>query len=127
VHANGKPVIQLFGPEDREGTGGTIIMNFFNSKGESYFFEAIEAKANLQKISIRSGCFCNPGIDEINSCVTTEELVKYFSSRDAGGHYDMLEFLNKMRGAIRVSVGIATSKKDVDTFISFVRGLCEEG
>jgi selenocysteine lyase/cysteine desulfurase len=81
----------------------------------------------LQKISIRSGCFCNPGIDEINSCVTTEELVKYFSSRDAGGHYDMLEFLNKMRGAIRVSVGIATSKKDVDTFISFVRGLCEEG
>lgn len=126
THANGTPVVRLFGPEDREGTGGTIIMNFFNSKGEPYFFEAIEAKANLQKISIRSGCFCNPGIDEINNCVSTEELTKYFSSRETGGYYDMLEFLKKMRGATRVSVGIATSKKDVDTFISFVRGLCEE-
>jgi selenocysteine lyase/cysteine desulfurase len=35
----------------------------------------------------------------------------------------MINSLQKMRGAIRVSVGLATTKKDIDTFVSFVTEL----
>lgn len=122
-HDNGEPIVRIFGPEHRKDTGGTMIMNFFDVSGEMYPFEYIEAKTNERSISIRSGCFCNPGIDEINNCLTTDELSQYFSSREKGDYYDMIHFLNKMRGATRVSVGIASRKNDLDVFIEFVEGL----
>lgn len=122
-HSNGNPIIKIFGPQDRKKTGGTIIMNFFDKNDNVYPFDDIQFKANQKNISIRSGCFCNPGIDEVNNCITTDELSAYFSSHDDGCYSDMNYFLNKMRGATRVSVGIATSKKDVDTFLDFVESL----
>jgi hypothetical protein len=35
----------------------------------------------------------------------------------------MIDFLQRMRGATRISVGIATNQNDLDTFISFVKDL----
>ena len=56
-------------------------LNFFDKNGELIPFGWIERIANQKMISIRSGCFCNPGIDEVNNCLTTDELSTYFSSR----------------------------------------------
>jgi selenocysteine lyase/cysteine desulfurase len=123
THHTGVSVVHIFGPEDRKNVGGTLIMNFVDDQGEVYPFEFIEEITNSKLISIRSGCFCNPGTDEINSCLTIEELSQYFTSRDSGNYHDMIKNLGKMRGAIRVSVGIATTKKDLDVFISFVHEL----
>ncbi len=122
-HDNGQPLIKIFGPKSIENRGGNVIMNFFDSQGVAYPFEKIEQMTNKHLISIRSGCFCNPGIDEINNCITTEEISTYFISRDKGDYYDMISFLGKMRGATRVSVGMATVKKDIDTFISLIATL----
>lgn len=122
-HASGGRVVRIFGPEDRTQTGGTLIMNFFDRNGEAFPFELIEQKANEEGISIRSGCFCNPGIDEVNNCLTTEELSSYFSSRDEGNYYDMIDYLHKMRGATRVSVGLSTSKENLLTFLKFIERL----
>ena len=122
-HDSGVKQLNIFGPKERKLEGGTLIMTFLNPDNTTIPFEAIENMANDKMISIRSGCFCNPGIDEINNCLSTEELSTYFSSRDNGNYHDMIIFLNKMRGATRVSVGLATTKKDLDTFIQFVKGL----
>jgi selenocysteine lyase/cysteine desulfurase len=122
-HDSGLNVVKVFGPVDRKTAGGTTIMNFFDLNDKLFAFEDIEESANKKMISIRSGCFCNPGIDEVNSCLSNEELAKYFSSRDKGDYHDMVSFLHKMRGATRVSVGIATTKADLDTFIGFVKTL----
>jgi molybdenum cofactor sulfurtransferase len=122
-HANGQPLVKIFGPEDFSSRGGNIILNFFDPEGEKHGFEEIEAVANRDKISIRSGCFCNPGIDEINNCLTTEEISRYFTSRDQGNYHDMIRYLGKIRGATRVSVGIASSESDLDRFIRFASGL----
>lgn len=121
THSNGQPIVKTFGPSERRGTGGTIIMNFLDESGATYPFHELEAAANERMISTRYGCFCNPGIDEINYAVTGEEMAAYFSSRDRGDFHDMVAFLKKMRGATRVSVGIATSKADLDTFIEFIK------
>ena len=122
-HKNGQSIVKIFGPAERKDVGGTLIMNFYKSDGSPFAFEEIEAKTNALNISIRSGCFCNPGIDEVNNCLTTEELGQYFSSRDSGDYHDMIKALGKMRGATRVSVGWATTCKDLQVFINFVKGL----
>ena len=122
-HDSGVKVVKIFGPKDRNLVGGSVIMSFFNPDGSTIAFETIEGLANNEKISIRSGCFCNPGIDEINSCLTPEELTKYFTTRKEGNYSEMIHFLNKMRGATRVSLGIATIQQDLDRYIDFVKSL----
>ncbi len=44
-------------------------------------------------------------------------------SHDQGDYYDMIRYLGKMRGAVRVSVGVATVQKDLDAFIELVSSL----
>ena len=48
--------------------------------------------ANQHNISLRSGCFCNPGIDEVNNCLTDNELATYYSSHEQGDYKDMIKF-----------------------------------
>jgi selenocysteine lyase/cysteine desulfurase len=122
-HPNDAPRVRIFGPEDRKNVGGTLIMNFLTPDGDRIPFEEVEQLANEARISIRSGCFCNPGIDEVNNCITGPELSKYFSSRDRGNYRDMMTSLGIMRGATRVSVGIATSVADLDRFVRFVASM----
>lgn len=119
-HTNGTHQLQIFGPTQRIHCGGTFIMNFYNPDGAKVRFEKIEELCNAKNISIRSGCFCNPGLDETNNCLTSEELVSYFSSNKNGNYHSMMNTLQKMRGAVRISIGIATTKKDIDTFLQFV-------
>lgn len=119
-YPNGQPKVQIFGQTDTNERGGTLVMSFFGEDGSKISFEEVEEAANQRGISIRSGCFCNPGIDEVNNCLTTEELSTYYVTHEHGNYQDMVKYLGKMRGATRVSVGMATVKKDLDAFIAFV-------
>lgn len=123
THSNGVNQIDIFGHPERKNTGATMIMCFKNPDGTKIGFEKIEELSNKNNISLRSGCFCNPGLDETNNCLTNEELSKYFQNRSSGNYWEMIKYLNKMRGATRVSVGVATNKKDLDTFLLFVKSL----
>lgn len=124
-HSNGQKQLKIFGPKDRSNTGGTIIMSFFNPDGSRVNFESVEAMANKQNISLRSGCFCNPGLDEANHCITSSTLSEYFSSRnqESFDYNDMITFFKNIRGATRISVGIASNKADLDAFIGFVKSM----
>lgn len=118
-HANGVALIHVLGPANTINRGGTVLINFYDKDDHPIPFQEVEARANAQNISIRTGCFCNPGIDEINNCLSTQELVQYFSTHQNGDYYDMIKALGKLRGAIRVSMGIVSVKKDIDAFINF--------
>ncbi|MBL0146944.1 MAG: aminotransferase class V-fold PLP-dependent enzyme [Chitinophagaceae bacterium] len=124
-HSNGVALVHILGPKNTINHGGTLLMNFFDSKENLLPFMDVEAKANAQNISIRTGCFCNPGIDEINNCLSTQELVQYFSTHQTGDYYDMIKELGKLRGAIRVSLGIVSIKKDADAFIQFAKSFLQ--
>ncbi len=117
-HQNGQSLIHIFGPDNNERRGSTIIMNFFDEVENKIEVEVIEKKANESNISIRMGCFCNPGIDEITNCITSDELSAFYSSRD-DAHYDKIHFMGRMRGAIRVSLGLMTNYKDCEKYINF--------
>ena len=126
-HDNGTSIVRMFGPLTNEKRGGCVILNFLDSEGNTFPFDWIEDRANKKLISIRSGCFCNPGIDETNHCVSNEEMAQYYTSRkeeefDSSTSYlkYMSKMIGRMRGATRVSFGIATTTKDIETFVNFV-------
>ena len=123
THDNGLPLIELYGPADTKNRGGTFLINFFDVYGQQYPFLFIEQRANGEMISLRTGCFCNPGIDELNNCLSADQLKNYFTSRDHGDYDDMKQFLGKMRGAVRISIGIPTTIADIEKFISFAKKL----
>lgn len=118
-HSNGSRLIQIFGPQENTYRGGTVIFNYFDVKGNKYPFETIQELANNHNISLRTGCFCNPGIDEVNTCMDRSELAKYFDTRDNGSYQDMVDFLGKLRGAVRISLGIVSNYNDIEYFLNF--------
>jgi molybdenum cofactor sulfurtransferase len=123
VHDNGNPIVHIFGPKNFDNRGSNIFMNFFDAQGDKIPFDEVIHLTNSLNISIRSGCFCNPGIDEINYCITNAQMSAYFSDRTKGDYEDMAKFLGMIRGAIRVSVGMATNHADLNTFLQFVHSL----
>lgn len=119
-HESGQNQVEIFGLPESAHSGGTLVMTFKNPDGSKIAYEKIEQLANTHTISIRSGCFCNPGLDETTNCLTSDEIAKYFSSPEKIDYDALIRSLKLMRGATRVSVGLATNKKDLDAFIDFV-------
>ena len=123
IHDNSLPLVKIYGPENFDNRGGNVMMNFLDPYGKAYAFEEIELMTNANNISIRSGCFCNPGIDEINNRLTRTEISQYFQGRKNGDYNEMKSFLGKQRGATRVSVGLPTNRNDIDTFVILIKSL----
>ncbi len=123
-HANGRPLIRLYGPRSTRMRGGTVTINFYDPEGHVIDHALVEERATAHKISLRTGCFCNPGAGELALGLSRDEIVGCF--RSAGDHMEYEDFRRcidgKSTGAVRVSVGIATNFADVHTFLSFVRG-----
>jgi molybdenum cofactor sulfurtransferase len=124
-HGNGEPLVQIFGPQNTYKRGGTVIFNLFTSRGQLIPYYLIEQAANREGIALRTGCFCNPGIDEINHTLSREELQNYFTTHSHGDFSDMNESLGKMRGAIRVSLGWVSRFEDVHRLGRFLEQYIE--
>ena len=122
-HQSGQPLVKVYGPQDTHQRGGTIVMNFYDEAGAMYEFTQIEQLANSRKISLRTGCFCNPGIDETNHALEEGELKKYFSKEGAKDYFDLIETLGKRRGAVRISFGYISTFADAYYFIQFAKDL----
>ena len=120
-HDNGLELIRLYGPAHTEKRGATFLLNFIDATGRMYPFQYIEESANAAMISLRSGCFCNPGIDEINHGISADELKNFFINRKYGDYHEMIEHLGRWRGALRVSMGVPTTKADIEKFVSFAK------
>lgn len=124
TYPNGNPMVTIFGPKENKERGGTVIFNFLSDDGSLLPYMNVESEANKRNISIRTGCFCNPGIDEINNHIRSTELNSFFKLHSSGGIGDMMEHFQTMRGAIRVSVGYVTNLKDLHTFFQFAEDFC---
>ncbi|OEK00290.1 hypothetical protein BFP97_01630 [Roseivirga sp. 4D4] len=120
-HANGKPLIEIYGPRNMKGRGGTIALNFFDPDGVMHDFLSLEQQAFERNISIRTGCFCNPGIDETNHQLKADKLKAYFNKEGQKDYFDLIEFIGQKRGAVRVSIGYVTNFNDLETFLLFCK------
>lgn len=121
-HKNGNSLIQLYGPKNGEKRGGTLAMNFYDPTGQLHDFMQIEQAAFEQNISLRTGCFCNPGIDETNHQLQADKLKGYFKTEGAKDYFKLIEFMGQKRGAVRASIGYISNFQDMQVFLEFCRG-----
>ena len=123
-HSNGKPLVKIYGPADTKKRGGAISTNFFTPEGRVIDHRWIEQQANLRGISLRTGCFCNPGAGELALHILPEELISCFNRPDHEQRLTYDEFrlcINaKASGAVRISVGPVSNFADVEKFLDFV-------
>ncbi len=126
-HSTGEPLVHVYGPTNVEQRGGAVTVNFFNKDGQPIDHRFIEQEANKVNISLRTGCFCNPGAGEIALEISQMELAACFTQPTHRQRLSIDDFRvcidGKASGAVRISVGMVTNFNDVQSFLMFARGL----
>jgi selenocysteine lyase/cysteine desulfurase len=122
-HANGGPVVQIHGPQTTDGRGATIAFNFLRSDGRLVDIRIVDDRAAELGISLRTGCFCNPGAAEHAFGISREALLRRAESPALGDHLRALGI--ESGGAVRVSLGLPTTFRDVYRFMRFASSFCE--
>ncbi len=123
-HSNGAPIVRIFGPTDTTARGGTIAFNFVDDAGAVFDYRRIEALASDARISLRTGCFCNPGAGEIAHGITHDEMAKCFASSEPVTYQQLYETMRengKTAATFRISLGIASNFADAQAFIAFAQ------
>lgn len=130
-HDNGAPLVRVYGPIDMHQRGGTIAFNFFDRHGAPHHYRRIEALAAAANISLRTGCFCNPGAGEVAHGVSREEMARCFVGPGPVSFDQFFALIqragrDKAPSTVRVSVGLATNFADVYRFVRFARGFLDQ-
>ena len=126
-HGNGRPLIHLYGPAHTRQRGATIQVNFVDPAGALWECTVIEQLANAQRISLRAGCHCNPGAREVALGLSQAELAALFQDQ---AQLTFEQFLQRIAGqttgALRASLGLATTFADVYAYVQFAAGFLDQ-
>ncbi len=125
THGNGRPLVHLYGPAGCEGRGGAVALNFADASGRAIDHEEIERRAGERRISLRTGCFCNPGAGEVALGLSKTELETCFHRAEGSMTYEDFRRCidDKSTGAVRVSIGAFSNFADVTAFLDFAESL----
>ena len=122
AHRNGRHMVRIYGPSTTTGRGGTIAFNFYDPNGHLLDYRRVEELATADGISLRTGCFCNPGSGEMAEGLTEDDMLAGLNE----GDITLPRFLQiihhrggKSAGAMRVSLGLASNFADVFRFVQF--------
>ncbi len=124
-HRNGTALARIYGPTTTESRGGTIAFNFYDPEGTLIDYRHIEAQANAAQISLRTGCFCNPGAGEAALGLSEAELRDALAEDQRMTLPELMIVLGRVLGAVRISVGLATNFADVYRFAAFARAFLD--
>jgi molybdenum cofactor sulfurtransferase len=122
-HDNGRRVVALYGPENMERRGATIAFNFIDRNGSAIDPGVVDQLATRDGISLRTGCFCNPGAGEVSLGLSKAQLEGCFRTMPQRMSYDDFRrcIVGNGTGAVRVSLGIASNLADVEAMTTFAR------
>ena len=129
-HANGRPMVRIYGPATMRARGATLTMNFYDPDTRLLDYRRVEELAAAQHISLRTGCFCNPGAGEAAEGLTESDMQ---AAMAGGPDMNLAKFVELMQsrggkaaGAIRVSFGLASNAQDAARFLAFARALRDQ-
>jgi len=130
-HSNGRPLVVLYGTPTTEMRGATMTFNVVDDAGRLIEHLYIEACANRQATSLRTGCFCNPGAREKALDLDADDLEGYFHQTDRMTLEQFMDALHTPggdgRGAVRISLGVASNFTDVYRFMHFAESFVDYG
>jgi molybdenum cofactor sulfurtransferase len=119
THSTGSPAATIYGPRSFPQRGATIAFNFLHPDGRIVDERYVDRVATEHGISLRTGCFCNPGAGEIAFTISRETLL----GGELGEGMSLDDYIRAIGlpsgGAIRASLGLATNLADVQRFIEF--------
>jgi len=123
-HSNGAPLIKVLGPRDMDGRGATIALHIVDPQGHAYDVYDVEKAAADELISVRTGCFCNPGDGEVAHEITRDEMAACFADPTAAVplmqcQRRIEDTTGKAPNTIRVSPGPASDFADVYRLLTF--------
>ncbi len=126
-HTNGQPLLTLYGPRTTGRRGGTVAMNFHDRGGLVIDHAEIEGRAAAHGISLRTGCFCNPGAGEVALGLSSDELRPCFGQPDHHMTYESFRHCvaPKSSGAVRISLGLVSNFADAHAFVRFASEFVE--
>ena len=114
-------------PGDDGPARGDAAFNFVGPDGQHLDPRVVERLANQERISLRTGCFCNPGVGEVSLGLSKPELEACFISSPHRMSFEDFGrcVVGKGSGAVRVSLGLASNLSDVQAMTDFARRLLE--
>lgn len=121
-HFNDTPVVTIYSETDYSDfkkQGPIITFNLLRPDGNYVGFNHVLQLASIQNFHLRGGCFCNMGACSALLNVPDSILQKAYED----GHVcsDSIDVIDgRPIGALRVSLGYASSQSDVDKFTEFL-------
>jgi selenocysteine lyase/cysteine desulfurase len=107
------PHVRVYGPRDMRDRGGIVT---FNVRDVPY--AEVESRAREAGVSVRGGCFCNPGASEAAFELDPAECLDTLG--DAFTIERFAACIGRDVGAIRVSPGLASNEADIARMIEVV-------
>ena len=121
-HSNGSPMVRVYGPQTWQHRGANVAFNFLDPQGRVVDERVVDNLARAHKISLRTGCFCNPGVGEAALGVAGQDLTDYSSLDREFSLDDYISALGlESGGAVRVSLGLVSNIQDLERFLEFAR------
>lgn len=119
-HGNGRPMARVYGPAGVEGRGATVAFNLLDPDGRIVDERLVAAEAARDGLSLRTGCFCNPGAGEGAFLIGRGRLAgsARWGVRTIDEYLDLIGLPSG--GAVRVSFGIASTAPDVRRLVDFL-------
>lgn len=123
-HADGTPLVRLYGPAGTVMRGGTVAFNLQDAAGTLIDSDAVQHACTAANISLRSGCFCNPGAAEHAfgyAASSASDCLRSIPAPD----FSLERFSDCMGGvpvgAVRVSVGLGTNAADLRRLVDVLK------
>jgi selenocysteine lyase/cysteine desulfurase len=128
THANGRPVVRVYGPDQMRERGGTVAFNLFASDGRCIPFAVVETRARDAGVAVRSGCFCNPGASETAFGFEAQRATECMTR--LAEQFTVERFASCMGsdvvvGAVRASFGVASNAEDVNRLLRVVASFAD--
>ncbi len=87
-HHNGQRLVKVYGPLDTSARGGTVAFSMHDREGLPIDDLRVEELANKANISLRTGCFCNPGAAEAAHNFRGQDLRPWFGRHEPVSYVD---------------------------------------
>lgn len=118
-HSGGSRAVTIYGPRTSDRRGATIAFNFLHPDGRVVDERYVDRVAARHNVSLRTGCFCNPGAGEVAFSIARETLV----GGEFGDGMTLDDYMRELGmpsgGAVRASLGLASNLEDVQRFMTF--------
>jgi len=124
-HDDGRPMTRVYGPADCSARGGTVAFNVLDRGAQAVPYQRIEEMALTSGVSIRGGCFCNPGAAEraFGFPPTGSAACLDRAGREGFSVERFAECLGSgvAVGAVRASLGLASNETDIARLVEVIR------